>query len=125
MSTKEIDDVVTRTEAARKKKLGIWKHASANLKPFDATLKFRSKGLPDPAGDVGPVIMPKLFRRRSTFAVAQAATIAGTGSFKTYLESLSSPDLCFETAEFLKVGHSASTQRHLADFITAAGLFTV
>ena len=58
MSPQEIDDVVTRTETARKKKLGIWKTASADLKPFDASLKFRSKGAPDPAGDVGPVIMP-------------------------------------------------------------------
>ena len=125
MSPKEIDDVVTRTESARKKKLGIWKQVSPDLKPFDATLKFRNKGKPDPAGDVGPVIMPKLFRRRSTFAVARAAAIASSGSFKSFLESLSNPDLCFETAEFLKVGHPAATQHHLAEFITAADKFKV
>ena len=57
--------------------------------------------------------------------MAQIATIAGKGPFKTYLESLSTPDRCYETAEFLKVGHSAATQRALADFITTAGKFSV
>jgi endonuclease YncB( thermonuclease family) len=125
MSPKEINDVLTRTEAARKKKLGLWKGASANLKPFDKTLVFRPKGKPDAKADQGPVIMPKLFRRRSTFAVAQAATIAKPGPFRNYLEALPKPDLCFETKEFLGAGHAAATQRHLADFIGKTDVFTV
>lgn len=125
MSPKEIDDVATRSESARKKKLGIWKHASSDLKPFDRKLLFRSKGVPDAAADAGPVIMPKLLRRRSTFGIAQTAKIASAGPFKNYLQALASPDACFETGDFLDAGHSAATPRHLADFVTSAGKFTV
>ena len=123
MSAQEIDDVTTRCEAARKKKLGIWKNANSNLKPFDRKLLFRNHGPANPAGDVGPVIMPKLFRRRSTFGIAQTATIAGPGPFKNYLQA--EPDACFETRDFLGAGHSAATPRRLDEFVTPGGVFTV
>jgi len=125
MSAQEIGDVVTRTETARKRKLGIWKQVSSNLNPFDNQLVFRNKGTPDPAHDTGPVIMSKLFRRRSTFGVAQTAKIAAAGPFRDFLLALAKPDVCFATDEFLKVGHSASTQHRLAEFISVAGAFQV
>lgn len=75
------------------------------LRPFDRTLLFRNKGPANPAGDLGPVIVPKLFRRRSTFGIAQTATIAGPGPFKNYPQA--EPDACFETRDFLNAGHSA------------------
>jgi len=123
MTPQEISDVVTRSEAARKKKLGIWRYVSANLKPFDRALLFRNHGAPAPTSDQGPVIMPKLFRRRSTFEIAQIAKIASGGSFKKYLEL--EPDACFETSEFLDAGHSAATPHRLDEFVSAGGTFMV
>jgi hypothetical protein len=86
-----------RTPGARKHKRGIWKKATSSLTHFDRGQIFRSHGTPDPTQDNGPVFMPKLFRRRSTFGVAKAATMV-SGSFKTYLQG--EPDDCFEAGDF-------------------------
>jgi hypothetical protein len=68
------------------------------------------------------VILPKLFRRQSTFEVAETAGIV-SGPFKNYLEA--EPDACFETSDFLGQGLSAATPRHLDEFVDAIGTFTV
>jgi len=70
MTNQEITDLTTISEKARGAKAGIWDQASSNLNPFDPKLMFRNHGKPNPSSDVGPVILPKLFRRRSTFGVA-------------------------------------------------------
>lgn len=122
MSKQEIDDVTKLSKKARLAKAGIWKKASSDLTQFDRTLLFRNHGVPDPVHDVGPVILPKLFRRRSTFGVAQSAKMV-SGLFKNYLKL--EPDVCFETGDFLSQGPSAATHRHLDEFVTTAGKFTV
>lgn len=122
MSPDEFDQLTALSESARAAGAGIWARASADMNPFDDTLRFRNHGAPDPAADAGPVIMPKLFRRRSTFGVALAAGMV-EGPFKTYLEA--EPDACFETADFLEAGLTAATPRRLDEFVTADGAFTV
>ena len=122
MTKQEIDDFTTLSEKARKAKAGIWKKATSDLKVFDRQLLFRNHGTPNPANDVGPVILPKLFRRRSTFGIAQAAKMT-TGQFKAYLHA--EPDKCFEASDFLSQCPTAETLRELDEFVTTASKFTV
>ncbi len=122
MAKPEITELTALTAAARKAKRGIWKKVTSDLNAFDKTLVLRKSGPPDPAGDVGPVILPKLFRRRSTFGVAREAKIV-SGSFKNYLQR--EPDPCFETLQFLSQGATAAALRHLDEFVSPAARFTV
>jgi endonuclease YncB( thermonuclease family) len=124
MTKQEITDLIALSEAARKAKRGIWKRATSNLSTFDKTLLFRKSGTPDPASDDGPVFLPKLFRRRSTFGIALEAAIA-SGSFQSYLKAVHPPDACFETAQFLSQGVTAATPRHLDEFVSTVAKFTV
>jgi endonuclease YncB( thermonuclease family) len=102
---------------------GVWAELTASTRPFDFRLVYRGKGAaPDPAGDVGPVLFPKLFRRRSEHAVNRRAKMI-TAGFRTFLRTKQS-DFCFDTDEFLDQGPSASTPVHLADLIDGHGDFT-
>jgi endonuclease YncB( thermonuclease family) len=122
MTDTEIGELTALTASARKAKLGIWKHATSNLSTFDPTLIFRKGGPPDPVKDAGPVIMPKLYRRRSTFGVAKTAGMTSV-SFKNYLKA--EPDACFETDDFLAQGLTAATPRHLDEFVSTASKFLI
>ena len=122
MTKQEIDDLIKLSESARNAKAGIWKRTTSDLSLFDRTLLFRNKGTPDPANDDGRVFFPKLFRRRSTFGIAQTAKMV-SGLFKNYLKM--EPDACFETADFLSQGVTAATPRHLDEFVSPATRFTV
>ena len=122
MTKQEIDTFTQLSEKARKNKTGIWKRATSDLTQFDRSLVFRKGGPANPANDPGPVIMPKLFRRRSTFGVAVIAKIA-KGPFKTYLQE--EPDDCFETGDFLNQGVHAAKHRLLDEFVSAQGKFLV
>ncbi len=122
MTKQEIETFSKLSEKARKNKTGIWKNATSDLTQFDRKLVFRKGGPPDPAHDQGPVMMPKLFRRRSTFGVARIAKMT-KGNFKTYLQA--EPDDCFETADFLGQGVNAATHRHLDEFVSPQGKFLV
>jgi endonuclease YncB( thermonuclease family) len=122
MTKQEINGLIKLADKARSAKAGIWKKASSELTQFDRSLVFRSHGALDPAHDVGLVIMPKLFRRRSTFGIARLAHIA-SGSFKSYLTAES--DGCFKTSDFLSQGLTAATPRRLNEFVTTASRLTV
>jgi len=122
MTSQEIQTFTKLSEQARTSKAGLWKNASNQLMPFDPKLVFRKNGVPNPAQDKGPVIMPKLFRRRSTFGIALIAKIA-KGTFKTYLQG--EPDGCFQTSDFLSQGTNAATHHQLDEFISPQGTFLV
>jgi endonuclease YncB( thermonuclease family) len=122
MTTPEITNLIALSEQARKGKAGIWKKATSDLTHFDRTLLFRNHGTPDPTNDPGPVIMPKLFRRQSTFGIAKSAKMTA-GAFNLYLRA--EPDACFQTNDFLNQGVTAATPRRLDEFVTSAGMFTV
>ncbi|HEX7670762.1 MAG TPA: hypothetical protein VF395_14305 [Polyangiaceae bacterium] len=112
-----------RAKAAKAKRRGIWRHASSSLTGFDSTLRFRKIAPEERTGkDVGPVVMPKLFRRLSTFSVEKKARIV-SGAFRGYLQA--QPDECFETAEFLRQGAAAARHRRLDEFVTEKAVFTV
>ena len=122
MSAQEINDLIKLSEKARQAKAGIWKKATSDLTPFDRKMVFRKNGVPDPAKDVGPAMMPKMFRRRSTYGVAKVANLV-SGSLQAYLKA--HPDHCFKTSEFLSQGPTAATPHLLDQFVTAQSQFTV
>jgi endonuclease YncB( thermonuclease family) len=122
MTKQEITDLTALSASARKAKMGIWKRATSDVSAFDRALVFRKNGTPHPASDHGPVFLPKLFRRRSTFGIALAAKMT-RGPFKSYL--IAEPDACFDTAQFLSQGVAAATPRRLDEFVSLASKFTV
>jgi endonuclease YncB( thermonuclease family) len=122
MTALEINDLTALSESARTAKTGVWKKPNSDLSIFDRSLVFRSKGQPDPASDEGAAMMPKLFRRRSTYGIAKIAKMTSS-PFNTYLKA--EPDACFETADFLSQGATAATPKHLDEFVSSASKFTV
>ena len=122
MTNQEIDTFTQLSEKARASKIGIWKKATSDLTQFNRSLVFRKGGPANPAADPGPVFMPKLFRRRSTFGVALIAKMT-KGTFKNYLHQ--EPDNCFETSDFLNQGVHAATLRLLDEFVSPQGKFLV
>ncbi|HVO01102.1 MAG TPA: thermonuclease family protein [Candidatus Cybelea sp.] len=122
MNADEITELLDLAKQAKKAKLGIWKSDSSDLNVFDDQLRFRDHGQPDPAADRGPVFMPKLFRRRSTYGVTKKAGMT-KANFKAYLAM--EPDACVPTEEFLDAGITAVKQRHLDEFVDNKGKFLV
>src|SRR5450432_147507 len=76
MSSEEIKDVLALADKAKARKVGLWKYASSALKGFNAKLLFAKNGAFDAAKDPGPVIMPKQFRRLSTYSVEKKSKVA-------------------------------------------------
>jgi endonuclease YncB( thermonuclease family) len=122
MTNQEINDLTALSEKARKNKIGLWARGTSDVSKFDRKLIFRNHGTPDPSRDSGPVFVPKLYRRRSTFGVAVAANMVG-GSFKKYLQM--EPDECFEVKDFLIQGPHSAQIHHLDEFVTIGSLLTV
>jgi len=122
MTKDEISTFTDLSQKAQAKKAGVWQKSTSDLSQFDRTKKFRKGGPANPAADVGPVMMPKLFRRRSTFGISTIAKMTRT-SFKNYLQA--EPDDCFETADFLEQGAHAATHRRLDEFVSPQSKFLV
>jgi hypothetical protein len=88
---------------------------------FDAALLFRGKGAqPNPAGDRGRVVLPKLFRRLSIWVVNRRAKMV-SGSFLSYLSER--PDELHLTDDFLQQGPTAAQVHKLTEFIDTKGAF--
>lgn len=116
MSVPEIAALLDATNAAYSNTRGVWAHQQGKVGKLGWNLRFRGKGtaLED---ETGTVLIPKLFRRLSTWAVNRRAKMA-TGSFLTYVRE--HPDPCFELADFLEQG-TAATERDLAEFVGSDG----
>lgn len=85
-------------------------------------LIYRRKAVrPDPQEEKGPVIMPKLFRRVSTWKINQMAKMV-TGGLAKYLTS--HPDDCYLTSKFLVSPHTAA-HRKLHEFYKTDGTFSL
>lgn len=116
MSEPEIAALLDATDAAYSKNMGVWAHEQGKVGSLDWNLRFRGKGAEREA-DAGKVLIPKVFRRLSTWAVNRRAKMV-SGGFSRYLEN--HPDPCFELSDFLEQG-PAATQRDLAEFVGADG----
>ena len=100
MSKQEINDVLTRSNAARKKGLGIWPQLMEHVGQLNLGMIERRKVTTfDPKKDVGPVLMPKIFRRLVRFTVSQQNHLF-TGDFRSFLGQQTDPFLLL--TDFLK-----------------------
>jgi endonuclease YncB( thermonuclease family) len=117
MSEDEITTLIALYRQARSKKRGLWnKLFTREITPFNWKLVFRGKGVPiDGQADRGPAILPKLFRRQSTFQVNKRATMV-KGSFVKYLQDRS--DALHLTDEFLEQGAGAAPLHFLYEFVS-------
>lgn len=124
MSGDEIHRLTYATNDAWENGRGVWPHQDDFAKKLDFTLIFRRPSqhpVPNPATDAGPVLLPKLFRRLSTWAVNKKATMV-TGSFRTYLKD--HVDQVFLTDDYLTQGPAAQT-RSLHEFLDNTGFFSL
>jgi endonuclease YncB( thermonuclease family) len=126
MSEPEITTIVALANQAFESGLGVWPHLDdfARASDFDINLVFRGKGAaPNPAADVGCVVVPKLFRRLAAYVVNKKAKMI-SGSFESYLRSKRSSDSVHLTSEFLSQGASAAPVWFLDEFVQS-GFVTV
>jgi len=122
MSKQEISHILQASSSVRTKKAGVWKNWKKQIKidVMNLKLMYRSKAaMPDPQEERGPVIMPKLFRRVSTWKINQMAKMV-SGGLGLYLKA--HPDDCYLTSQFLVSPYTA-THRKLHDFYNADGTF--
>jgi endonuclease YncB( thermonuclease family) len=100
MSAQEINDVLTRCNAARRKNKGIWPHLIEHVGQLNPGMTERKKVKKfDRTKDVGAVLMPKIFRRLVRFAVSQQNHLI-TGDMHSFLGQQSDPFLLL--TDFLK-----------------------
>jgi len=83
-SEQEIKEVSQHAEQARKAKKGIWAHLSSDVGHPDFSLFFRHGGPPNPQADIGPVVIPKLFRREVLWHMSQIDGLF-PGTFRDFL----------------------------------------
>jgi endonuclease YncB( thermonuclease family) len=84
----------------------VWANYARDTRKIDLDLLYRAPGAtPDPAADVGPILMPKIFRRLLAFTIEKRVGIRG-GSFRAYLKERR--DECFALDDFLEQGPHAA-----------------
>jgi len=122
MSKQEITKILQLSTPVRTRKDGVWKNwkKQNKLDVLNQKLIYRGKAaMPDPQEEKGPVIMPKLFRRASTWKINQMAKMV-TGGLGKYLTA--HPDDCYLTSQFLVSPHTA-VHRKLHEFYRSDGTF--
>ena len=72
--------------------------------------------------DVGPLLIPKLFRRQTTWWAYKKAEVV-RGNFRKYL--IKKHDRLILTTDFLSLGVHAATERQLGDFLDSSGKFSL
>ncbi len=122
-SAEEINTVLQLAEESRKAKRGAWACLSNKLHDPDFSLLFRPHSVPDAAGDLGPLVFPKLFRRQVLWHMK---TVVGefTGSFVHFLEK--QKDEWVRLADYLENPHAkpSSRTRDLSRLVDEHGVFT-
>jgi endonuclease YncB( thermonuclease family) len=121
MSNKEIQTFIAAGATGRTKGR-IWSKYKKKIPKFNPSLIFRKAGPVNPAADSGPLTLPKLFRRQTTWWAYTKAGIASS-SFKGYLSK--KRDELMLTDDFLANGVHSSTTRFLDEFLKTDGTFTL
>jgi hypothetical protein len=85
MSANEINTLVDAGKQAAISGAGVWPQLAKVVGQLDFELVYRRSAPEGEEDDSGRVLMPKLFRRLSAWAVNKRAKMV-TGSFKTYLK---------------------------------------
>lgn len=119
-SKSDIMQVVDLTKQAQAKALGIWPHLTAEVEIPYLTSVFRPHCIPDSVADVGPLVMPKMFRRQ----VAWHITEPETHRFRSFLAARAD-DGWVHTDEFLAHPHIKPGRRNFSTLINEQGMLSV
>lgn len=113
----EIKKLSKYAEEAKKAEKGIWKHLSYDVAHPDFSLVFRHGAPPDAEADIGPLVIPKLFRRQVAWHTSQDAGL----SFREFLEKQS--DRWVKMADFVPNGHVHPSGSNLGALVNDKGIF--
>lgn len=119
-SVAEIKEVSQHATEAQGK--GVWVHLVSDLENPDLSLTFRPAGTPDPQADIGPVLMPKLFRRVVAWQKVHANG-KFPGTFRDYLSEQTDPWV--KTSDFLQNPNIEPAADNLGVLIDDQGSFTL
>lgn len=119
-SVAEIEEVSQHAAEAKSNGKGIWPHLTSDLAHPDLSLVFRPGAVPDPQADIGPVLMPKLFRRLVAW---QKAHDSGDfpGTLVDYLAAQTDP--WARTSDFLRNPNIEPEANNLAALVYDQGFF--
>ncbi|MBZ5507876.1 MAG: thermonuclease family protein [Acidobacteriia bacterium] len=120
-SKDEIKEVSKHAEQARKAKRGIWEHLSADVEHADFSLVFRHGGPPNPPADIGPLVMPKLFRREVLWHMSQVDGLF-SGPFRDFLAK-QKEDGWVKTIDFLQNPDIKPVSKNLSPLVNNQGMF--
>ena len=117
MNTDEINAILTAGMAAKRKKLGIWRHYTGKQPAFRFSLQYRK---PSPqsttvSSDAGTLSWPKVFRRQAEHAVNRRAQMLKMG-FEAFLAK--KKDYVHLLEEYLLQSGDAAPVHELQDFLT-------
>jgi len=113
MSDEEIQTLLAA--AAKGRQQGrVWAALSDDTSRFKPKLVYRKGGPIAADEDLGPLIMPKLFRRQVAYKMESFAKVFN-GSYTDFLAAR--PDECYVTSEFLEKGLHTAPTRRLAEFM--------
>ena len=119
MGADEIRALLAAAETPMSVRLGVWKYLAASGARFDWNRRYRGRGaVPDRSADTGAILVPKLFRRQSAWAVNRRAGMV-SGTFASYLAAR--PEGCYATEQFLEQGPEASEHRRLDELVASDG----
>jgi endonuclease YncB( thermonuclease family) len=121
MANDEINTILAATAKGRKQKARLWSRYEGNTNDFDPTLVYRRKGA-SAQPDLGKAMMPKLFRRRSSYYSQHKAGYT-TGDFFAYIKSQDKENAFYLTDDFLKNSVHAATVQFLSEHLDHAGQF--
>jgi len=119
MTNDEITAILALSKTARSKKAPVWKNLSSTIGPFNFNmLEPKAGDISVLATDKGPVILPKLYRRYTSWSARKKAKVTSQ-NFQTFLAAGSGgrPDFCFETGDFLANGVHSATPRTFDEFV--------
>ncbi len=119
----EINQAIHLAHEARKARRGVWASLSYNLLNPDFSLLFRPHAVPMPEDDIGPLVIPKLFRRQVLWHVQKEAH-KFSDTFAHFLEK--QKDGWVRTGDFLADPNMKPTPktRNLSELVDEHGTFT-
>ena len=121
-SLDEINEILHLAKEAMDARNGVWAYLASNVEHAEFPLQYRPKGTPHPEADLGPLVIPKLFRRQVQWHVSQMDSKVPM-TFAAYLATLN--DGWVRMTEFLQDLHIKPSRKthHLSTLVDIEGRF--